>query len=272
MRTKSPLLVLALVAALAAAGCGSKKDETTPPVPTTPGAGKIKHLKVPATPQPASATKKPDKKTIAALPKAPKPGSGKAPQIKGLEGKSIVEKLDLTARDIGGFWQRGFSNTQVKFDRADVYILGGPYQIGCDPPGTVKPDDQPFYCPRESSLYLPVESLKATDEDPQRGDAGMAIIVASFYGFHVENVVGLLTDRPGQDVVETAVCFGGVWASSVYERGLLDPGDLDKVGATLAGGSNDANPNALVDAFNAGYADGDPGKCVKSNGNPGTSG
>jgi predicted metalloprotease len=273
MRTKSPLLVLALATALAAAGCGSKKDETSPSTPTAPGAAKNKHFKSPSTPQPDSATKKPNKKTIAALPRAPKPGEGKAPQIKGLEGKSIEDKLEIIATDIGNFWQKGFSTTDIKFRQVNTFILSGSLQIGCDPPGSIATTDQPFYCPADNSLILPVESLKKTDEDPNRGDAGVATIVAAYYGLHVEDVVGLLTDRPGQKVLETAICFAGVWASSVYDRGLLDPGDLDKVAATLVSGSSDsADTNALIDAFNAGYRNGKPGDCVQSNGDAGTGG
>jgi predicted metalloprotease len=272
MRTKLSLLVSALVVVLVAAACGSKKDDTAPsPTPPKPSPAKNKQLKAPSTPQPGSASKKPDKKTIANLPKSGKPGQGKTPQLKGLEGKSVEEKLQIFAQDIGDFWQRGFSNTQVQFQPATVYLVTSPQQIGCDPPGSVGPNDNPFYCGSDGSLSLPVEKLSAIDQNPQLGDASVATIVGAFYGLHVENVVGLLKDRTGQEVLETAICLDGVWARSIYKRDLLDPGDLDKIGATLATeGGDAATANKLIKAFNAGYTTGDPGKCVQGSGSAGT--
>jgi hypothetical protein len=61
----------------------------------------------------------------------------------------------------------------------------------------------------------------------------------------------------------------------VYKRGLLDPGDIDKISALLqswGGGQNTASTTSLVNAFNAGYSSGDPSKCVQSSGSPGTGG
>jgi predicted metalloprotease len=272
MRTKLSLLVSALAVVLVAAACGSKKDDTTsPPTPPKPSAAKNKQLKAPSTPQPGSASKKADKKTIAQLPKAGKPGEGKTPQLKGLEGKTVEEKLQIFAQDIGDFWQRGFSDTQVKFQPATVYIVTSPQQVGCDPPGSVGPNDNPFYCRSDGSLSLPVDNLTTIDQDPKFGDASVATIVGAFYGLHVENVVGLLKDRTGPEVFETAICLDGVWARSVYKRDLLDPGDLDKVGATLAAAADDStSAKTLIKAFNAGYTTGNPGNCVQGSGSAGT--
>jgi predicted metalloprotease len=276
MRTKSSLVVV-LAVALAAAGCGSSKsvkgpnDQSSSAKPP-PAAKANKQLKAPSAPQTSSATKSPGKRTIQAL-SVEKAGKGKAPQLKGLEGKSIEEKLTIFAQDIGSFWQNGFSEAQVQFEPATTYLVSSPQQIGCDPPGTVSPTDTPFYCAQDSSLSLPVESLDRIDQNDNYGDAAVATIVGAFYGLHVENVVGLLKGRPDRAVLETAVCLDGVWARSVYKRNLLDPGDLDKIGRTLSESEGEGGSSrTLVDAFNAGYSSGDPGKCVQDSGDPGMGG
>jgi predicted metalloprotease len=267
MRTGA--LIVLLAGALSLAGCGDEKSKPPKPSPAN------KRIKAPAKPQPASATKRPGKATIADLPKAEKPGEGQPAPLKGLEGKSIEEKLEIFAVDIGEFWQRGFSKTRIQFRPATVYIISAPQQIGCDPPGTIDEngnnDYASFYCPADSSLSLPVRQFEAIADNPKYGDVGAATHVAIGYGFHVENVAGIWDNGTDEERFFTAVCLGGVWTSSVYRRGLFDPDDAAKIGTAfreqIAPGRRE-----VVQAFVAGFESGNPARCVQSSGDPGPSG
>jgi Putative neutral zinc metallopeptidase len=266
MRIRSLALIFALVAALAATGCGSSKKKTSRTGPTPTPAAKNKQLKAPATTQPASASKKPNKKTIATLLQTKKPGKGKSPQLKGLEGKSIEEKLQIFANDIGGFWQQAFSGTQVQFQPVTVNLITQPQQTGC---GTLQPTGQftTYYCSADHTVNLSVPELTTVSQDPRYGDAVVAADVAVSFGFHVEAVTGIRTKQSDQANAETAFCLSGVWAYTVQARGLFDPGDVDKIASNFQG-----NTAAFANAFNVGLTTGDPSKCVQPSGSPGLGG
>jgi predicted metalloprotease len=262
MRMKWGILFLALAAALVVTGCGSKKKSSNNPTTTTSTSAKAsKHFMAPAVKQPASATAKAKVQSLTALPKAKKAGAGgKAPQLKGLEGKSVEEKLTLFSQDIASFWQDGFTRANLKFTPATVYIITASQQVGCNPPGTVSADDKfgSFYCPTDSSLSLPVGTLTAIDSDERYGDAVVAANVAVGFGFHVLNNIGVYdTKATSSQRLLGATCLSGVWMSDVYRRGLLDQGDLEKI----ASGYPDANAQDQIQAFNTGYG-GDPGGCL----------
>ena len=66
-------------------------------------------------------------------------------------------------------------------------------------------------------------------------------------------------------------CLSGTWANSVYEQGLLEPGDLEEAtGAALAVGDFDVGnaqhhgtPTERRDALLAGFETGDPSVCQR---------
>jgi predicted metalloprotease len=260
MRMKWGILLLALAAALVVTGCGSKKKTTSNNSSTSTSAKVNKHIKVPTVKQPTSATAKGKPQSLSALPKAPKPGTGKSPQLKGLEGKTVEDKLALFSQDIASFWQDGFTKANLKFTPATVNIISTSQQVACNPPGTINTDDKfgSFYCPTDFSVSLPVGTLTAIDGDERYGDPVVAADVAVGFGFHVLNNIGVYdTKATSEQRLLGATCLSGVWMSYVYRRGLLDNGDLDKI----ASGYPDASAQSQIQAFNTGYA-GDPAGCL----------
>ena len=262
-------LVLAVVLALAAAGCGSKKHKTTPAsTGTTKTAKKNKQFKAPATPQAASAKKKPTKATFKAVPKAKKAHQAKSPQLRGVEGLTIEQKLQMFANDTGAFWQSAFTSAGAQFTPATVNIVESPITNGC---GVTVPPDYKYsadYCTTDRSLSLPVQTLNTLDQDQRFGDVVVAADVAVAYGFHVLNLVGLNTSSADQAaLLESALCLGGVYTSTLQNR--FDPGDIDKLQAGFPdkGGSSASNVNAFVVGFSSGSA----AKCEAPGGGPGVS-
>src|SRR2546421_9860853 len=107
MRRKRIVFALALVSiVLAATACGSsKKSKTSTTNTTTTPANANRKLTLPRGAQPASATKKATPATLKALPPGSSAGKGAAPALKGLEGKSGAEELEIFAGDEGPVWQ-----------------------------------------------------------------------------------------------------------------------------------------------------------------------
>ena len=100
----------------------------------------------------------------------------------------------------------------------------------------------PFYCPLDERVYI---DLSFFNELSRRfgasGDFAQAYVLAHEVGHHVQHLLGVdeQVRRLAQDDPSArnelsvrqelqADCFAGVWAQSVYERQLLEAGDLDE--------------------------------------------
>ena len=275
MRRKRIVFALALVSiVLAATACGSsKKSKTSTTNTTTTPANANRKLTLPRGAQPASATKKATPATLKTLPPGSSAGKGAAPALKGLEGKSVPEKLEIFAGDAGAFWQKLFSSSNVQFTPATVNIIASQQTIACNPPGTISSTDVPLYCVGDSSINLPVDYYQKFDTDPQFGDAGVLTLVGYLWALHVENLVGLLKQQGTSpaSLIQTGFCLDGVYVASVGKRGLLDQGDVDKIGRIIAAGGDApgtpadkaiGSPQDLVKAFVAGADSGNPATCA----------
>jgi predicted metalloprotease len=150
----------------------------------------------------------------------------------------------------------------------------------------------PFYCPADNRIYLDLSFY----EDMRRqlgasGDFAWAYVIAHEMGHHVQNVVGTSDEvrrMEGEDPDEAnelsvrlelqADCYSGFWASTVFEAGDLEKGDLNEaftaaeaVGddrlQSQAGGS--VNPDSFTHGtseqrrrwFTRGYKSADAGAC-----------
>ena len=150
----------------------------------------------------------------------------------------------------------------------------------------------PFYCPADQRVYLDLSFY----EDMKRqlgasGDFAWAYVIAHELGHHVQNLRGterqvaqLTREDPGRanDLsVRTelqADCYAGVWASTVFRAGDLEPGDIEEAfNAAEAVGDDrlqrrpagSVNPDTFTHGsseqrrrwFDTGYESGDPSAC-----------
>jgi predicted metalloprotease len=102
----------------------------------------------------------------------------------------------------------------------------------------------------------------------------VAYVLAHEYAHNIQQELGLFDNRssPQAEPFELqADCLAGTWAHSVYEEGLLKPGDLEEAtNAALAVGDFDfanaqhhGTPIERRDALLAGYRGGDPSTCSR---------
>ena len=184
------------------------------------------------------------------------PGSGLEPSTPAGQGApekgedTLFEFTKFVSQDAQNMWTKVFQNAERQYPRAPVVTFTGGTQTGCGPASAAT---GPLYCPADNKVYL---DLSFAQELSRRfgapGDFAWAYVVAHEIGHHVQTVLGIEANvrRQQQDDPNNANlylvrlelqadCFAGVWAYSTYERGALEPGDIDEgLGAAAAVGDD----------------------------------
>jgi predicted metalloprotease len=158
---------------------------------------------------------------------------------------------------------------------------------GCGPASA---QTGPFYCPADHKVYLDLSFFRELSRRfGAPGDFAAAYVIAHEIGHHVQSQLGIeeqvrekQQDDPGRANVYSvqlelqADCFAGVWARSTYDRGLLDPGDIeeglqaaaavgdDRLGARSREQWTHGSSELRVKWFRTGYDSGNPGDCDTS--------
>jgi uncharacterized protein len=90
----------------------------------------------------------------------------------------------------------------------------------------------PHYCPLDQYIYLDerfFDELQA-QYGAQGGDVAEAYVIAHEVGHHVQNVLGLLSDRDSAEasiqVELTADCLAGAWLGSLQTEQIFDENEI----------------------------------------------
>lgn len=192
--------------------------------------------------------------------------------------------------DAQDVWAGTFARGDQAYDRAQLVLYSGAVQTdGC---GGATSAVGPFYCPADERVYLDLgfyADMKQQLGAP--GDFAWAYVIAHEMGHHVQRLTGtssevdrLSDEEPGEanglSVRQElqADCYAGVWASTVFAAGDLEPGDLDEAfGAAEAVGDDRlqqqaggrVDPDSFTHGtseqrrrwFEAGFRSGDPADC-----------
>jgi uncharacterized protein len=186
-------------------------------------------------------------------------------------------------------WQKVFQRARIRYVPARLVLFSQAVRTAC---GTESSEVGPFYCPADRTVYLDV--LFFDDMERRygvKGDFSQAYVVAHEVGHHIQNITGLSSQVAQLQAQNPAAanglsvrtelqadCYAGVWAHSTYERGLLEPGDLDealKAAATVGddflqkSATGTINPEQWTHGSSAqrqqwlqrGYDSGQPGDC-----------
>jgi uncharacterized protein len=178
------------------------------------------------------------------------PGSQPSDTGSGGGGDDAFEFTKAISKDVQDMWTQTFTRAGRTYTRAPVVTFTSATQSGC---GIASAQTGPFYCPADHKVYL---DLSFFQELARRfgapGDFAAAYVIAHEIGHHVQSQLGIEADvrEKQQDDPEhanlysvrlelQADCFAGVWARSTYDRGLLDPGDIEEgLGAAAAVGDD----------------------------------
>ena len=190
--------------------------------------------------------------------------------------------LTTVLQDIDAYWSAIFEASGLP---APQVIYAWP-EAGARLPSACEPfftdDNTAAYCPADDRIVVSqplalavwkgqVRANADPDDGQASGDFSVAYVVAHEYAHSLQGELGILA-RSGLPVMKIelhADCWSGVWAFSAYERGELDPGDIEEAlkTATLVGDYATDNPQhhgtpaERVEAFVTGFRSGDPGGC-----------
>ena len=192
--------------------------------------------------------------------------------------------------DAQGTWAKIFRQEGASYQPATLYLYANAVRTdGC---GSASSAVGPFYCPADRRVYLDLSFY----DDMRRelgasGDFAWAYVIAHEMGHHVQNLRGTEQevarlarddpDRANELSVRTelqADCYAGVWASTVFAAGDLEPGDIEEAfNAAEAIGDDrlqrqaghSVNPDSFTHGsseqrrtwFDTGYRSGDPADC-----------
>ena len=196
-------------------------------------------------------------------------GESSVPAIRGSAGLTVPEWMHVVNGDTATYWQKQFNRAGYRYDPAQEVIFDGKVQTGCG--GKANQRSGPFYCTGDESIYLPVTFFE--QQANPFGDAAVAIVIAHENGHHVQDLLGLFQTRILSAQLELqADCLAGVWAKTIYKRGLLEEGDIGEILGLvdISGDSPDVAINApgahgssalRQDFFAQGYDGGKPGSC-----------
>jgi len=204
--------------------------------------------------------------------------------------RKLFKFSDYVFNDAQGTWVATFREDGETYERAELLVYSDAVDTGgC---GSATSAVGPFYCPADQRVYLDLsfyEDMSRQLDAP--GDFAWAYVIAHEMGHHVQNLTGTnaevdrLSRQDPDSANELSVrlelqadCYSGVWASTVYEEGALEQGDLDEAFTASEAVGDDrlqeqaggrVNPDSFTHGtseqrrswFEAGYESGDPGAC-----------
>jgi predicted metalloprotease len=211
------------------------------------------------------------------------PGS----QASGTAKDQPFEFAKFVSQDAQDMWTRIFQQSGKTYARAPVVTFTSGTVSGCGPASS---STGPFYCPADHKVYLDLSFFR---ELSQRfgapGDFAAAYVIAHEIGHHIQSELGIeeqirrkqqddpsRANRYSVQLELQADCFAGVWARSTYDRGILDPGDIDeglkaaaavgddRLGARSREQWTHGSSELRTQWFRTGFDSGKPGDCDTS--------
>ncbi|MFO7299450.1 MAG: neutral zinc metallopeptidase [Actinomycetes bacterium] len=189
-------------------------------------------------------------------------------------------------------WHAIFQAWGRTYEEPELVLFRGATQSAC---GGATSAVGPHYCPLDRKIYLDETFFDelTTRFGAQGGDVAEAYVIAHEVGHHVENLLGILPEvQQAQQAARSqaeandlsvrlelmADCFAGVWAHSLRDAGVFEPGEIreaidaaeavgdDRIQERVQGQTNPetwthGSAEQRVSWFTRGWEQGDPGAC-----------
>jgi uncharacterized protein len=200
----------------------------------------------------------------------------------------LVDFLSFILDDVQTEWTELFAISGLEYAKAELVIFETATQSECG--GAVEAVG-PHYCPLDQRVYLDLDFFRElSSRYGARGDFAQAYVLAHEIGHHVQNLLGTMervqtAQRTSDDANELSIrlelqadCFAGVWGYAVFQRDLLESGDLEEALNAAAAVGDDriqeratgqVNPETWTHGtaeqrmkwFTRGFDQGDPTSC-----------
>jgi predicted metalloprotease len=179
-------------------------------------------------------------------------------------------------------WREIFTKSNRQYQEPRLVLFRSATQSAC---GFASSQVGPFYCPADSTVYIDETFFDVLEQRfGASGDVAEAYVIAHEVGHHAQNQLGIM-DRVNLGSNEQSVklelqadCFAGIWANSVADLGVFEPGEIkealdaaaavgdDRIQGSLGGSVNPeswthGSSEQRTTWFTRGYESGNPSVC-----------
>ncbi len=126
-------------------------------------------------------------------------------------------------------WTKVFSQMNKTYTPPHFVLFRQGTQSGC---GIASSDVGPHYCPLDETIYLDETFFNELQSrfGAEGGDVAEAYVMAHEVGHHVQNLLGTSeqvdTNKESIKLELQADCFAGLWAYSIKDLGVFEPGEI----------------------------------------------
>ncbi len=209
-------------------------------------------------------------------------------QFEGADNYEVFTSKVLGSNN--DMWSSAFAKMNKRYTPPKLVLFRTATQSAC---GGATSDVGPHYCPVDKTIYLDetfFDELR-TRFHAQGGDVAEAYVISHEAGHHAQNLLGIMAEEQSEaqsnpaEANELSVrlelqadCFAGLWANSIKDVGVLEPGEINEAIDAAAAVGDDriqkastgrTNPETWthgssqqrVSWFNAGYTKGTLSAC-----------
>ncbi len=151
-------------------------------------------------------------------------------QFKGEDDYEVFAATILGSNN--DVWEQVFENSGNSYQPPELVLFRGTTNSGC---GVATSSVGPHYCPADQTIYLDETFF---DDLRERfgaigGDVAQAYVLSHEVGHHVQNQLSTLAEsqNSNEDSIRTelqADCFAGIWAYSLKDQGIFEPGEFNE--------------------------------------------
>lgn len=182
-------------------------------------------------------------------------------------------------------WREIFAQNNRNYAEPKLVLFRNATESGC---GIASSNVGPHYCPADKTIYIDETFFVQLQRqfEAKGGDVAEAYVIAHEVGHHVQNELGIMDEVQQQGNTNDlsiklelqADCFAGVWANSVADLGIFQPGEINEaIDAAAAVGDDRIQQSATgttnpetwthgsseqrVQWFTTGFENGNPQTC-----------
>lgn len=132
-------------------------------------------------------------------------------------------------------WKNIFEQNGRTYSEPRLVLFRAATNSGC---GVATSDVGPHYCPTDQTIYIDETFFIELQQrfKAKGGDVAEAYVIAHEVGHHVQNELGIMDQIQQQsDSNEASInlelqadCFAGIWAKSVADLGIFQPGEISE--------------------------------------------
>lgn len=133
------------------------------------------------------------------------------------------------------YWSKVFSQNNATYNPPKLVLFRFATQSGC---GNATSQVGPHYCPLDDTIYIDETFFDELQSrfNAKGGDVAEAYVLAHEVGHHVQNELNIMDDvLSGDQTNESSIrlelqadCFAGLWANSIKDIGVFEPGEINE--------------------------------------------